>query len=123
MTLLKESYLCRLLALFLAVYQDSGIHRLAVRAGAWCNRQIDESAVLRPLCREGAVARSWPDSRVCNLLSRLVNLPGRLLRKFYLLLEGTFQDSFFARLAFRLGDETAVAEGWLILLLWVIPYE
>ena len=123
MILFKESCLCHLLTLFLAVYQDSGLHRLAVRLGAWCARQIDESAVLRPLCREGAVARSWPDSVSCRLLSRLVNLPGRLLRRLCLLWEGAFQDSVFARLAFRLGDETAVAEGWLILLLWIIPYE
>ncbi len=123
MTLLKESYLCHLLALLLAAYEDSGLHRLAVRGGAWCSRQIDESAILQPLCREGAVARSWPDSGVCRLLSWLVNLPGGLLRKFYLALEGTFEGSFFAQLAFRLGDETAVAEGWLILLLWIIPYE
>ena len=123
MTLWKESGLCRLLLFFWAAYQDSGLHRLAVRMGAWCNAQIDGSALLRPLCREGAVARAWPDSWACKLLSRLVNLPGRLLRKFYLLLEGTFEGSFFARLAFRLGDETSVAEGWLILLLWIIPYE
>ena len=123
MTLLKQSCLYRLLLLLLAAYEDSGLHRLAVRVGAWCTRQIDESALLRPLCREGAVARSWPDSRVCQLLSWLINLPGRLLRKFYLLLEGTFENSFFSQLAFRLGDETAVAEGWLILLLWIIPYE
>ena len=123
MTLLKESYLCHLLSLLLAAYQHSALHRLAVRLGAWCSRQIEESAILRPLCREGAAARSWPDSQACKLFSRLVNLPGRLLRKFYLLLEGTFETSFFAQLAFRLGDETAVAEGWLILLLWIIPYE
>lgn len=123
MTLLRESYLCHLLAVVLSAYEDSGVHRLAVRLGVWCNAQIDGSAVLRPLCREGAVARSWPESRVCGLVSWLVNLPGALLRKVYLLLEGTFRDSAFARLAFRLGDEAAVAEGWLILLLWVIPYE
>jgi len=123
MTLLKESYLCRLLLLLWSAYQDSGLHRLAVRAGAWCNGQIDGSAILRPLCREGAAARSWPESRTCRLLSWAVNLPGRLLRRFYLLLEGTFEDSFFANLAFRLGDEAALAEGWLIFLLWVIPYE
>ncbi|WP_295752095.1 O-antigen ligase family protein [uncultured Oscillibacter sp.] len=123
MTLLKESYLHHLLLLLLAAYEDSGLHRLAVRAGAWCGGQIDGSALLRPLCREGVLARSWPCSGACRLLSWIVNLPGRLLRRFYLLLEETFADSFFARLAFRLGDETAVAEGWLILLLWIIPYE
>lgn len=123
MTLLKESYLCHLLLLIWAAYQDSGLHRLAVRMGAWCNRQINESALLRPLCREGAVARSWADSLACRCLSGVMNLPGRLLRRFYLRLEGTFEDSFFAQLAFRLGDETAIAESWLILLLWIIPYE
>lgn len=123
MTLLKESFLYHLLLSLLAAYEDSGLHRLAVRAGAWCNRQIDESAVLRPLCREGVVARSWADSAVCGLLSRVVNLPGQLLRRLYLLLEGTFEGSFFANLAFRLGDETSIAQSWLILLLWVIPYE
>jgi len=123
MTLLKESALCRLLLFLWAAYQDSGLHRLALRAGAWCGGQIDGSAVLRPLCREGALARSWPESRCCRLLSRLVNLPGALLRKLYLLWEGTLADSAFARLAFRLGDEAVPAEGWLILLLWIIPYE
>ena len=54
MTLLKESYLCHLLSLLLAAYQHSALHRLAVRLGAWCSRQIEESAILRPLCREGA---------------------------------------------------------------------
>ena len=63
MTLLKESYLCHLLLLLAAAYQNSALHRLAVRLGAWCNRQIEESAILRPLCREGAVARSWPGSQ------------------------------------------------------------
>jgi len=111
MTLLKESYLHHLLLLLLAAYEDSGLHRLAVRAGAWCGGQIDGSALLRPLCREGVLARSWPCSGACRLLSWIVNLPGRLLRRFYLLLEETFADSFFARLVFRLGDETAVAEG------------
>ena len=123
MTLLKESYLCHLLLLLAAAYQNSALHRLAVRLGAWCNRQIEESAILRPLCREGAVARSWPGSQTCRLLSWLLNLPGRLLRAFYHLLEDAFESSFFAQLVFRLGDETAVAQSWLILLLWIIPYE
>lgn len=123
MTTLKQSYLYHLLLTLLAVYEDSGLHRLAVRLGGWCNGQIDGSALLRPLCREGAAARSWADSRVCRGLSWLVNLPGHLLRRLYLLLEGTFEGSFFAQLAFRLGDETAAAEGWLIFLLWIIPYE
>ena len=123
MTSLRESDLFRLWLALYAAYEDSGLHRLLVRLGAWCNRQIDGSACLRVLCREGAVARSWPDSGLCRLLTALVNLPARLLHRLYTALEPTFEDSFFARLAFSLGDETAVAQSWVIMLLWVIPFK
>lgn len=122
MTLLRESNLYRLYLLALAVYRDSVLHRLLERAGGWCGRQIDESRVLAPLCREGAAARAWPDSLLCRLLSFLADLPARLLRGLYGLLRPTLEDSFFARLAFTLGDETAAAQSWMILLLWIIPF-
>lgn len=122
MTLLRESCLGQLWLLLLACYQDSVLHRLFAAAGGWCSRQIDESRVLRPLCREGMVARAWPDSLLCRLLTFLADLPARFLRWFFRLLQATFEDSFFARLAFTLGDETAAAQSWLILLLWVIPF-
>ena len=34
----------------------------------------------------------------------------------------TFEDSFFARLAFSLGESTAIAQSWVIMLLWCIPF-
>ena len=123
MTLFHESAIYRLWALLLASYEDSALRRLLDRAGDWCGRQIERSRVLRPLCREGAVAKAWPESLLCRLLSFLVDLPARLLRWIYRLLEGTLEDSFFARLAFTLGDETATVQFWLVALLWVIPFE
>lgn len=123
MTLLRESLLCRLCLLLWGAWKDSGLSRLLRRAEDWCGRQIAESRVLRPLCREGALARAWPESLLCGLLSFLADLPARLLRGLYGLLRPTLEDSFFARLAFALGDETAVAQSWLILLLWMIPYD
>ncbi len=122
MTLLRESYLYHLWCLVCALYADSALHRFLARAGAWCSRQIEESCILRPLCREGAVARAWPDSALCRLLNFLVNLPAWLLHKLYWALPVTFEDSFFARLVFEMGEETAVAQSWLIMLLWVIPF-
>ena len=122
MTLIQESCVYRLCLALAAVYEDSGLHRLLAALGRWSNRQIDESAVLRPLCREGAVARAWEGSLLCRLLTLFVNLPGRLLRKLYEALPLTFEDSFFARLAFSMGHETAVAQSWLIMLLWIIPF-
>ena len=122
MTILRESMIYQLWLALLAVYDESRLHALLVRLGAWCNRQIDESRILQPLCREGVVARAWPESGLCRLLTGLVNLPGWILHKLYCLLPVTFEDSFFARLAFQVGDEAAIAQSWVILLLWCIPF-
>ena len=61
MSILRESYLYHLWAVLCTVYYDSAVHRCLVRMGAWCNRQIDESRVLRVLCREGVAARAWEE--------------------------------------------------------------
>ena len=122
MTLIRESCVYRLFLGLAAAYADSGLHRLLAALGRWCTRQIDGSVVLRPLCREGAVARAWPDSILCRLLSFLVNLPGWLLHRLYTALPLTFEDSLFARLVLAAGRETAVAQSWLIMLLWIIPF-
>lgn len=122
MTLLRESYLYHLWLALCSVYQGSVVHRVLTGIGAWCNRQIDGSRVLRPLCREGVVAKAWPESCLCRLLTFLVNLPGWLLHKLYTALQATFEDSFFAQLAFELGEETVIAQSWLVMLLWIIPF-
>ena len=69
MSILRESYLYHLWAVLCTVYYDSAVHRCLVRMGAWCNRQIDESRVLRVLCREGVAARAWEESILCRLLT------------------------------------------------------
>ena len=122
MTLIRESCVYSLFLMLASVYEDSALHRILAVLGRWCTRQIDGSAVLRPLCREGVAARAWAGSRLCRLLSSLANAPGVLLHKLYAALPATFEDSFFARLAFAMGEETAVAQSWLIMLLWIIPF-
>jgi len=123
MTLFRESFLYRLWLILSATYLDSSLCRAINAIGAWCNRQIDGSRLLGVVCREGAVAKAWPDSLLCRLLTWLVNLPGNLLHKLYSALQVTFEDSFFSRLAFQMGDETAIAQSWLIMLLWITPFE
>ena len=122
MTLLRESYLYHLWIALLSVYDDSVVHRVLAGIGRWCSRQIDGSCLLNVLCREGVVARSWPDSALCRLLTWIVNLPARILHALYGALRETFEDSFFARLAFEMGEQTVIAQSWLIMLLWVIPF-
>ena len=123
MTLFRESFLYQLWLMLSATYLDSRLCHAINAIGAWCNRQIDGSRLLGVVCREGAVAKAWPDSLLCRLLTWLVNLPAKLLHKLYDALQVTFEDSFFARLAFQMGDETAIAQSWLIMLLWIIPFE
>ncbi|MEG2177035.1 MAG: O-antigen ligase family protein, partial [Oscillibacter sp.] len=123
MKLLRESYLYVLWASLCSVYEESRLHRCVACVGAWCNRQVDSSALLSVLCREGAVARVWADSTLCRLLTALVNFPGWLLHKLYLALQPLFDGSLLAPLVFELGEETAVAQSWLVMLLWVIPFK
>ena len=83
MTLLRESYCYHLWTVLLSVYDKSAVHRFLAAAGRWCNRQIDTSRVLAVLCREGAMARAWPESLLCRLLTALVNFPAWLLHRLY----------------------------------------
>ena len=121
MTLLRESYVYHLWMTLCSIYEDSVVHRALAGLGAWCGRQIEGSRVLQVLCREGAVACAWPESILCRLLTSLVNLPGQLLHTLYGALQMTFEDSFFAGLAFEMGYQTAVAQSWLIMLLFIAP--
>lgn len=120
--LLRESNLCRLWLALCAVYDESALHRLLAAAGRWCSRQIDTSALLGVLCREGVVARSWGSSVLCRVLTAAVNFPAWLLHRLYRAFQTAFDESWFASLAFEMGEETAVAQSWLIMLLWVIPF-
>lgn len=121
MELVRQSYLYHLWSLLCALYQDSALCRALNAAERWCGREIDTSVLLRVTCREGAVARAWQDSFLCRLVSAAVNLPLYLLHRLYLAGQRLFDGSWFANLAFEMGEETAISESWLILLLWIIP--
>ncbi len=122
MTLWRESLLCGLYLAVREAYGRSTARRVLYAFGNWCARQASGSRVLAVLSREGRLSAEWEDSRVCRVLTTAATFPGNLLHRWYLSWEATFEDSFFARLAFDLGDGTAIAESWLIMLLWVIPF-
>ena len=124
MTLWQTSLTCRIWIWLCTAYEESTLHRILAACGRWCTGQIENSRVLAPLCREGAAARAWGSSTVCRLLEWAVNLPGQFAAPVVLrVAERTFDESFFARLAFDMGDSTSVAQFWCIALLWCIPYE
>lgn len=123
MVSIRESYLFAIWTALCGAYEASALHRLLAAAGRWCNRRIDESRILDVLCREGAVARAWGGSRTCRILSFLLNLPGNLLHRLYTAFQPQFDQSIFSGFAFAMGDETAIGESWVVMALWVIPYE
>lgn len=123
MSYVRESYVYRLWLALCTVYGDSALCRALTGAGRWCNRQVEESRLLRVACAEGVVARSWGESVLCRALTAVVNFPAWLLHRLYTALHRLFDGSFFANLAFEIGAETAIGQSWLIMLLWVIPFE
>lgn len=56
MTLWQTSLTYQIWVWLCDVYEDSTLHRLLAAAGRWCSGQVEESRILRPLCREGIVA-------------------------------------------------------------------
>lgn len=72
--------------------------------------------------KEGLLPRSWPGSGVYRFLSLLVNLPAAVLHWVYVKLRPCFDSSFFASLAFGLGEQVPIAAGWLMLAVMNIDY-
>lgn len=72
--------------------------------------------------KEGILPRSWPGSALCRLLSLLVNLPAAVLHWIYVKLRPCLDSSFFASLAFGLGEQVPIAIGWLMLVVMNIDY-
>lgn len=73
--------------------------------------------------KEGELPRAWPQSVSCRLLSWVINLPASALHWIYRHGRALFDGSFFAQLAFGMGEQVPIAAGWLMLLLMNIPYD
>ena len=127
MSIVNESLFCRFFmtcwSWLWAVYDSSYLAR--------CVRWITEvwkswwhgSALVRFwIEREGFFPRIWPDSLSCKLLTALINLPVNILHWVYKQFQKAFDSSFFATLAFEVGESVPIAAGWGILLIMNIPY-
>ena len=127
MVLIKDSFFVNLILAFAAVLQNtwrgSRTAALAHRLEAWCERTWKGSAFIGFLTREGTLSASWPASLSCRLLGWLVNLPASILHWIYARQRPYFDGSFFAVLAFDMGESTAIAVSWLMALMLSIPFE
>ena len=115
--------LLRLWALFSGWYEGSGLCR-HLRGGAALGRRWGQgSALVRLVSREGVFPRAWRDGFFCRLGETLMNLPAGALHWIYRRGKPLFDHSFFAQLAFAMGEQVPSAIGWLMLAIMVIPYE
>ena len=122
MTIFQQSMLYALLAGIGRLWRESCLGRGFAALVRWLNAKVDESAILWVLCREGKVARAWEESFLCRAISAVVNFPVWLCHRIYLRWRAAFDGSFFANLAFEIGREGAIAESWLWMALWIIPF-
>lgn len=128
MQVISGSLFCQFILLLwnkaCAVYEYSVLARILCSISNTWARWWHGSAVVQFLFeRDGLFPRAWADSRVCRLLTFLLNLPATLLHRLYRTFKNAFDNSFFANVAFSMGDHASVAIGWLMLLIMNIPYE
>lgn len=121
---MQTSLTCQIWVWLCDVYKDSNL-----APACWQRRDAGAANKSRPAascdrCAGRALRRrAWESSLPCRALTALVNLPGTLLHAWYRAWNLTFEDSFFARRVFDMGDSAPVAQFWCIAALWCIPYE
>lgn len=127
MQLAQGSAVCRFfILLWGALYGACGRSLLARAfrsAAAWWKRWWHGSALVRFFFeKEGALPRAWRSSTVCRTVNVIINLPAALLHWLYRKLRPAWDASFFASLAFGMGEQVPAAAGWLMLGIMIIPY-
>lgn len=119
MNVVKESLIGRIFLWLWYAYNESAFQHCMDRFWRTCR----ESALVSGLLGECTLTRAWKDSFTCRAMNWVINLPANILHHIYCALRGVMDKSFFANLAFGMGDEAAVAASWLMALLMMIPYE
>lgn len=104
-------------------YDESLLARLLRGIGAGWSRACGGSALVHFLTRDGTLSQAWRNSLVCRILMAVINLPVKLFQWIYRHGRDVFEDSWAARLAFNLVEETPLLVGWFMLAVLVIPYE
>ena len=108
---IRESFivgsLLRFFAAFCQTWNESRTGYLIHQFEDWCEDKWHGSALVGIVTREGTLSASWEGSISCRLLSWLLNLPVTVLHWLYRKLQPYFDGSFFANLAFDMGESTA----------------
>ena len=127
MEVIRSSVLCRTLApfwLWLCRCYDGSVLAKVIRGiGSGWDAACRGSVLIGFLTRDGFLSAAWRDSLVCRILMAVINLPVKLFQWLYRHIGAALEDSWAARLAFNLVEETPILAGWFMLAFLVIPYE
>lgn len=74
-------------------------------------------------CKEGSVSMNFSDSYTLKIIEFIINLPATILRWIFEKLKNIFEGSFFVNLVFCVSKTTSLCIGWLMVLIFVCPYE
>lgn len=104
-------------------YEDSAIHALMVGLSHWWSGLFRNSIIMAFITREGSLPKAWRRSLACAIVETVANLPAALLHWIYCKCKPVFDNSFFALLAFSVGEQVPAAIGWMMLAILAIPYD
>lgn len=127
MQLVQGSVVCQFFVLLwctlCGIYEHSLLARGFRAIAAWWKRRWHGSALVRFFFeKDGVLPRAWRSSAVCRAVNIIINLPTALLHWLYRKLRPAWDASFFASLAFGMGEQVPAAAGWLMLAIMIIPY-
>ena len=105
-----------------AVWAESGTRRVLGRIGAGGGRLLRESNLWRLWKRDSALSQDWADSRLCMLLTGLVNLPGDLFAFLRRKFPNVWEGSAFLRACGCLSDRSELLTGILLLIMLLAPH-
>ena len=107
---------------FLTLWHGSLLFRLGDRFFGLCARLWGGSGLAALCYREGFFARLWRKSLLCWLVGTVADLPAAALRWLYRAGEPLWEGSWFARLAFALGDQAPLFAALGLAGIMSVPY-
>ncbi len=128
--LIRESGIARICRSIYREYRKSMLFAFLVRIYIALGRfftafghLFTNSLIIGSFFREEKPDRLWRGSLTYQVVSFVLNLPGLLLRRFYLKFQKKCDESVLLNLVFEAGDGAALLESWVILGLWIIPFK
>lgn len=102
-------------------YQDSAVARIIRKLAETLKRFFHNSSIFRFFIKKGFFERVWEYSGIYSLLNGAFNIPSKAFRRFYLRVQGVFDDSLFISMLRKALNRFELILGLLLAVVVVIP--